>query len=669
MKDLLKAELNEQQYIAATTIDRPLLIIAGAGSGKTRVITYRIAYMLSAGVPQQQILALTFTNKAAREMRARIKELTGKKLAKLTVSTFHAFGVQILQDSIERLGYRQHFSIYDTIDQASLLKETARESKFSLESEDIRGILALFSDIRTGRQVWSRENERYRELFNDYRSHLKLYNSVDFDDLIQLPIEILTRFPDVLARYHERYRYFLVDEFQDTSKNQYTLINLLSSHSRNLCVVGDDDQSIYSWRGADYKNLLQFERDYPEQLEIKLEQNYRSTSTILEAANGVIANNLNRKGKELWSGSLGGTPVEVYYPGDERMEAAFVSERIRTIAMREQIRYEDMCVLIRTNALSRALEESFLSDNLPYRMTGGTSFFDRKEIRDVISYMRIAANHDDDMSLLRILNTPRRGLGRKTVESLDAIARQQGCSLFSAIVSAVEAADSPLPTRVTTELRSFVEFIRDYRDRFLKHPREMSKTLKSLVEEIDYWQHLVSEHQTNDKLARWKFRNIDLFCETLSRWEKDPDNLDPNLFNYLNRITLQSKDEDDRDGDQGRVNLMTIHAAKGLEFRVVFIVGCEDGVIPHRRAIEENPENIEEERRLFYVALTRAREKLYLTSCARRTVMRETLDCVPSPFLEEIPENLITLHEPEQPVEETEAGDYFSLIRAKLGHS
>ncbi len=667
MKELLKAELNQHQYIAATTTDRPLLIIAGAGSGKTRVITYRIAYMLESGIPQNQILALTFTNKAAREMQQRIRELTGRKLQNLTISTFHAFGVQVLRDCIHLLGYRENFSIYDTIDQTSLLKETAREISFSLEGEDLRSILALFSDIRTGRQTWSRENHRYQDLFHEYRSHLKLYNSVDFDDLILLPIEIFRRFPDVLEGYRSRYRYFLVDEFQDTSNNQYTFIHFLASASRKLCVVGDDDQSIYSWRGADYGNILQFERDFPELLEVKLEQNYRSTGTILEAANGVIRNNENRKEKALWSGVDGGTPVEVYYPADEREEAAFVCERIRTLSLQEQIRYEDMCVLIRTNALSRSLEEAFLSENLPYRMTGGTSFFDRKEIRDIISYMRVAANHDDDMSLLRILNTPRRGLGRKTIEILDDIARRENSSLYSAIVHALAANDNPLPARASTELKSFIELIHDYRDRFLKKPREMAKTLKSLVEDIDYWQHLVSENQTNDKLARWKYRNIDLFCETLSNWERNPDNLDPTLFNYLNRITLQSREDEDKESEQGRVNLMTIHSAKGLEYRIVFVVGCEDGVIPHRRAIEDDPANIEEERRLFYVALTRAKERLYLTSCSERTVMRERLACVPSPFLEEIPEELITLHEPEQPVEQAEAGDYFSLIRAKLG--
>lgn len=663
----LRQELNPQQYTAVTTFERPLLIVAGAGSGKTRVITYRIAYMLSRGIPQNQILALTFTNKAAREMRNRIAELTGRKLRQLTISTFHAFGVRVLRDSIAELGYRENFSIYDTVDQLALLKETARELHFSLEGEDLKAILTLFSDIRTGRREWSGENDRYRELFREFRSHLKLYNAVDFDDLILLPIELFGRRTDILDRYRDRFRYFLVDEFQDTSRDQYTFIHLLSSESRNLCVVGDDDQSIYSWRGADYRNLLQFERDYPEQTQITLEQNYRSTTTILEAANGVIRNNSNRKEKKLWTGEESGRPIELFYPDNERLEAAFIAERVRTLALRDRIRYEEMCVLMRTNSLSRSIEEAFLGENLPYRVTGGTSFFDRREIRDLISYMRLMANHDDDMSLLRILNTPRRGFGRKTVEVLDGIARAERSSLYSAIVHVLHATDSPLSRRVTVDLQAFVELIHEFRDRLLKNRRDMADTLAALIERIDYWQHLVSEHPTNEKLARWKYRNIELFCDSLGKWERHPDNLEPTLFNYLNRISLQSRDDEEDSEDSGRVNLMTIHAAKGLEFRVVFLVGCEDGILPHSRALEEDPANVEEERRLFYVALTRAMEKLYLTSCRERSIMREIVACSPSPFLGEIPESLIEMHEPEEPVEQAEARDYFSLIRAKLG--
>lgn len=667
MIDTLKHELNPQQYQAVTTIDRPLLIVAGAGSGKTRVITQRIAYMLSHGVAQNNILALTFTNKAAREMETRLKGLTGKRLTKLTVSTFHAFGVQLLRTYGTRLGYRDHFSIYDTVDQISLLKETARDMSFRMEEEDPKQILSLFSDIRTGRKFWDSASEKYHHLFEDYRSHLKLYNSLDFDDLILLPIVLFEQYPDILAAVQDRFRYILVDEFQDTSTKQYMFLKFIADGHRNICVVGDDDQSIYSWRGANFGNITQFEKDFPELLEVRLEQNYRSTTTILEAANGVIRNNTNRKDKRLWTGDDSGTPIEVYYPMNEREEAGFIAERIAEIRLREQLSYEDFGVLIRTNALSRALEEAFLAANIPYRMTGGTSFFDRKEIRDCISYMRVCANHDDDMSLLRVLNTPRRGLGRKTLEALTDIARSHNCSLFSAITLACRPDDGSFNDRVTRDLTGFLDLVHRYRDRFLKSKRDMASALSELVAEIDYWAYLVGEHQTNDQIAKWKHRNIELFIESLRNWERDPDNLDPGLFQWLNRISLQGRDENTQnEADRGQVNLMTIHAAKGLEHEVVFLAGVEDGIIPHKRAIEDDPANIEEERRLFYVALTRAKRKLMITSCRTRSVMREVSTMVPSPFLEEIPEHLITMHEPGEPVHTTEAIDYFSLVRARL---
>ncbi|TVQ26980.1 MAG: AAA family ATPase [Spirochaetaceae bacterium] len=664
----LKSELNPQQYEAVTTIDRPLLIIAGAGSGKTRVITQRIAYMLSRGVHQQNILALTFTNKAAREMQDRVKAITGKRLTQLTVSTFHAFGVQILRAYSQRLGYRDHFSIYDTVDQVSLLKETAREISFRLEEEDPKTILGLFSDLRTGRRVWDADTERYHHLFTDYRSHLKLYNSVDFDDLILLPIELFESHSDILEAVRERYRYILVDEFQDTSTKQYMFIKYIADGNRNICVVGDDDQSIYSWRGANFGNISQYEKDYPELLEVRLEQNYRSTTTILEAANGVIRNNTNRKDKHLWTGDDSGTAIEVYYPNDEREEAAFIAERIAETRLKDHLKYEDFGVLIRTNALSRAIEEAFLAANLPYRITGGTSFFDRKEIRDCISYMRLAANHDDDMSLLRVLNTPRRGIGRKTLEGLTDVARSHKCSLFSAIHLVCRPEDSSMNDRVKRDLTAFTDLIERYREKFLKSKRDLAAALTELVAEVDYWAYIVSEHQTNEKIAKWKYRNIELFIESLRRWERDPDNLDPGLFQWLNRISLQGRDDNQNETDSGQINLMTIHAAKGLEHEMVFLAGVEDGIIPHKRAIEEDPANIEEERRLFYVALTRAKRKLMITSCRTRSVMREISTMQPSPFLEEIPSHLMTMHEPSAPIQTTEAVDYFSLVRARLNN-
>ena len=427
----MKDQLNPEQYRAVTTIEGPILIIAGAGSGKTRVITYRIANMLEKGIPQSQILALTFTNKAAKEMSDRIKQLTGKKLQNLTISTFHAFGVRILRQDIDKIGYRPNFSIYDETDRYSLIKETGNELKFSRDALDVYKIGALFSDIKTGRKTFTDEHDAYKTLYEGYQEGLKLYNSVDFDDLITLPIKLFREHPDVLAQYKSRYRYIMVDEFQDTSHQQYELMHLLSDN--NVAVVGDDDQSIYSWRGADYQNIVNFEKDFPGMQEIRLEQNYRSTGTILAAANGVIRHNTNRKDKDLWSGKGDGKPIELFMPENEAAEADFIAESIQGISAEEKRRYEDFGVLIRSNTQSRPIEEAFLEANIPYVMSGGTSFFERKEIKDIISYLRVISNHDDDINLLRIINTPRRGIGRSAIEAVNNVADTLKATLWTSI--------------------------------------------------------------------------------------------------------------------------------------------------------------------------------------------------------------------------------------------
>ncbi len=669
MPHLSDAHLNAEQRRAVETIDGPLLIIAGAGSGKTRVVTMRIARMLEHGIPQNAILALTFTNKAAREMQARIRELTGKKLSNLTVSTFHAFGVHVLKETIHHLGYRDNFTIYDTSDQISLIKETAREIKFTLESADLSKLVNLFSAIKTGRTEWKGVTDKFQSLYDEYQVHLKLYNAVDFDDLIRLPSRIFEEFPEVLAHYRAKYRYILVDEFQDTSASQYHLMKLLADGSRNICVVGDDDQSIYSWRGANYDNIINFEKHYPELLEIKLEQNYRSTGTILAAANGVIQHNKNRKHKELWTGFAGGKPVELFFPDNEQRESEFVVRMIKNLAQRDNIRYEQVGVLMRTNSLSRNLEEVFMAMNMPYKISGGTSFYERKEIKDIISYLRVMANPDDDVSLLRILNTPRRGIGRRSLEQIIAVSERKKESLFSAMAALCHSAASPLPERNRIDLLSFIDLIEKYQRLFIEERKQMAKNLTHLVAEIDYWGYLVQEFQKNDKVAKWRYRNIEYFIQSIQQWEKDPDNLNPTLNGFLNRITLQSRDDLTEEDDRGKVNLMTIHAAKGLEFDIVFLVGVEEGIIPHARAIEESAENVEEERRLFYVAITRAKDKLYMSSCRTRKIMRETIECTPSPFIEEIPQDLIEIREEEDPVEVAEAVDYFAQMRERFGSS
>ena len=642
--ETLKKELNPEQYRAVTSIDGAILIIAGAGSGKTRVITFRIAHMLDMGIPQSQILALTFTNKAAKEMEDRVKELTGRKLQNLTVSTFHAFGVRVLRQDIDKLGYRENFSIYDETDRTALIKECGRELQFSPDAMDIYKISQLFSNIKTGRKNWQGENDMYRQLYESYQEGLKLFNAVDFDDLIVLPIKLFREHPEVLARYRERYKYIMVDEFQDTSHQQYELMHLLAD--QNVAVVGDDDQSIYSWRGADYQNIINFEKDF-KVTEIRLEQNYRSTGTILDAANGVISHNTNRKDKKLWSGKGEGKPIEIFMPQNETEEASFIAESIQGIAMEDRRKYDEFGVLIRANTQSRFIEEAFLENNIPYTMSGGTSFFERKEIKDVISYLRVISNHDDDINLLRIINVPRRGIGRAAIQVINDEAENLGSTLWTSIHSLVHAEASPASDVLKEDLETFETLIESQRQKLMSG-RGLAKKVREMLEEIDYKSYLVTEYSKSEKAVRFKLKNIELFLEMMERWEIDPDNSNPSLFNYLNRVTLMSRDNGDDENDKGKVNLMTIHASKGLEFPVVFIAGAEEGLIPHQRSVDENGGDVEEERRLFYVAITRAREKLLISSCMKRRKQMSIIECTPSRFLDEIPANLVEYHEPQK---------------------
>ena len=662
------AALNDRQREAVKTIDGPLLIIAGAGSGKTRVITHRIAHMLSKGIPQSSILALTFTNKAAREMSERVRELTGKRLSNLTVSTFHAFGVSILRKTIHHLpGYRDNFSIYDQVDKNALMKECARELGIAPDSLDLWELGNLFSAVKTFRTDWNRENAAFKKLFDEYEEHLRLYNAVDFDDLIVQPIHLFEDHPEVLESYRSRFRYIMVDEFQDTSMAQYRLMHILAETNRNICVVGDDDQSIYSWRGANYENIINFEKHFPELVEIKLEQNYRSTENILAAANGLIAHNTNRKEKELWTGTGGGKAIEIYYPENEQREAEFITTIIRMLKSRSEIDYHEVGILIRTNSLSAPLEDAFLSENIPYRISGGSSFFQRKEIKDIISYLRIMANPDDDMNLLRIINTPRRGIGKRTLQKIQDTAGRKHCSIYSAISALRYAADSGLSEKAHTDLTDFLSLIEYYREHIFSG-KGVSKTVQSLVDAVQYWPYLITEHPKNERTARWKYANICRFIEMIAQWEQNQreEGRSASIYDYLNRITLITRD-DDQEEDEGKVNIMTIHAAKGLEFNLVFLAGVESHLIPHARAVEEDPANVEEERRLFYVAITRAREKLYMTCCRTRRQLRDVIACEPSPFLTEIPEGLIENHAGEEELSTEEAVEALSALRAKFG--
>ncbi len=649
----LEHKLNPQQCLTARQTEGAFLVIAGAGSGKTRTITYRIANMLDKGIPQPAILALTFTNKAAREMADRIKNLVGRKLPMLTISTFHAFGVKVLRESIGHLGFKENFSIYDQADKMALIKETARSLKIDPSNLNLYDLANLFSDIKTGRDRWDADTSQYRPIYEEYNELLKLYNSVDFDDLIVLPIKLFKKHPQVLEKYRKRYRYIMVDEFQDTSKVQYDLVYLLAEESRNICVVGDDDQSIYSWRGANYENIVQFEKDFPEVKEIKLEQNYRSTGTILDAANSIIAHNTKRKKKNLWSKSGEGNPIELSYPDNEIKEAQFIAETITLLHMQEDLPYDSFGILIRINSLTTAIEDALLMEGIPYAVSGGQSFFQRKEIKDIIAYLRVITNPDDDISLLRIINTPRRGIGKKALEQITDLGKKEKCSVFTAM-------------QKLDKYEDFVNMITAYKGKFLSG-KNLAATLTALVDEIRYWDYLVMEYQKNEKEAKWKYKNILTFISLLNRWEEENDE-EESIYSYLNKITLITRD-DNQDSEGGKVGLMTIHAAKGLEFKVVFLAGCEDAIIPHARALEEDPANIEEERRLFYVAVTRAMDKLYITSCKMRHHMRESITCIPSRFLEEIPAELIQTGEDEKEESPEEAQkrmiEQFEKLRAR----
>jgi DNA helicase-2/ATP-dependent DNA helicase PcrA len=681
----ITSELNGPQLQAVTSLEGPVLIIAGAGSGKTRVITYRIAQMLEKGIPQHAILALTFTNKAAREMENRVKELTGKKLQALTVCTFHAFGVKILREEIEALGYRKNFSIYDETDRTELIKESLREIKHSSEGVDLYSLGQLFSNVKIGRMKWGivdgsgqYADTSWEPVYNEYQHSLKVFNALDFDDLLTVPIKLFENNPEILEKYKHRYRYIMIDEFQDTSLIQYKLMKMLATRpdgeKANICVVGDDDQTIYSWRGASFENLIRFEKDFPGTLEIKLEQNYRSTTTILEAANGVISHNTNRKEKRLWTGGGSGKPIELYFPENDSKEAEFIASKIKELRFTENLKYDDFGVLIRTNSQIDCIEEAFLGEDIPCKVSGGMSFFERKEIKDILSYLRVIANPNDDINLLRIINTPRRGIGKTSIAMLSELAKKNRSSLWDSLSRfslAKEQGQDYLfaDKKGGNEIEGFMSLIEKLREDLVGKKGLSGKVLE-MVETINYWGYLVTEFSKDEKKARWKYANINYLIEMIRNWENDPDNLDTGLFAYLNRIGLLTRTDNNEDSTN-KVNLMTIHASKGLEFPVVFIAGAEKGIIPHDRSLEDagfdtNP--MEEERRLFYVAITRARDKLFITSCHKRKRLQTISEQQPSPFLAEIPAQLIENHgdaTEDQTSSQDSAEMFFSKMRER----
>ncbi len=618
--------LNDKQREAVLYNDGPLLIIAGAGAGKTKTLTTKIAYLIEElNVSPYNILAITFTNKAAKEMKDRIDNLIGTVAKKIQVSTFHSFGLKLLRENCEALGYDSNFVIMDSDDSLSVIKKIIKDMNLDPKIYNPRAIRNKISSCKNelmspeayDKFAASEYEQVVKEVYEKYDRKLKQNNSVDFDDLLILPIELFRKNPDILDKYQELYKYLLIDEYQDTNQAQYILTKLISAKSRLITCVGDDSQSIYSFRGANYKNILNFEKDYNEAKTILLEENYRSTSTILDAANQVIKNNRQKKDKNLWTSRGKGEKIKYYRAYNERDEAQYVIRKIKELAVRDT-KYQDIAVLYRTNAQSRVLEEEMLKENLPYRVIGSFYFYSRKEIKDLIAYLRLIHNPKDNVSLLRAINTPKRGIGLKTIDNLTIKADENEISIYEAIESGKELAFKELIQKLTAmkEELTLTELIDKVLDASgLKAELESEKTLESEIrlENLEEFKSITKSFEERDGLI--------------------------SLEEFLLEISLISDVEEYKD-DPNRISLMTIHSVKGLEYDHVFVVGLEEGIFPHMNSLLDNSE-LEEERRLCYVAITRAKDDLHLVNARRRTLFgKEQVNPV-SRFINEINKDLL----------------------------
>jgi DNA helicase II / ATP-dependent DNA helicase PcrA len=628
--------LNPQQRKAAETLSGPVLILAGAGSGKTRALTYRVANLIDSGVEPWRILAITFTNKAAREMQERIVQLTGDKAEDVWVSTFHAMCAKILRRDIEKLGYTRSFSIYDEDDQKNVLKNALNTLNIDEKDLSIRELKSKIGDAKNrllSPDDWFLESakdyhsQQIHDVFTEYEKRLRAANALDFDDLLMKTLELFADHPPVLHSYQQRFSHVLVDEYQDTNFAQYQLVKLLTQKSRNLCVVGDDDQSIYSWRGADVRNILDFEEDYPEATVIKLEQNYRSTANILDAANQVIHNNRERKLKRLWTEAPAGALINLFCAGDEREEAAWICDRIQQLHLTGEA-YDDVAVLYRTNAQSRVLEEMLLRAGIPYRVYGGMRFYDRKEVKDVIAYLRCILNPSDDVSLKRIINQPKRSIGESTIQELLQFASQQDIPLYAALMDVPET----LSARPRKCVREFGALLRELVS--LQETMGLSDFVSLLIEKTGLREQYVKD--LSDE-AKSRLENMDEFLGAVKEFELAAD--DPTLGGYLENVALIT-DLDQAEANTKHITLMTVHSAKGLEFHTVFIAGLEEGVFPSARSVMEE-DRLEEERRLCYVAITRARENLYISYATQRMLYNQLNMNAVSRFIDEIPKELL----------------------------
>lgn len=634
----LASLLNPEQYKAASQIEGPELIIAGAGSGKTRMITYRIAYMLSKGIDQSEILALTFTNKAAKEMAERVRDTVGKKLERLTTTTFHSFGLGLLKMYIQYLGYRNDFTLYDENDNISLIKNCIVTLGYQLSDYNVHSLRDFFSQYKTGRIPLPDKGSAVREIYDEWLLTQKAYNVVDFDDLIILPIKIFEKKPEILLNVQLRWRYIMVDEFQDTSLLQYKLVSMIASKYRNIAVVGDDDQSIYSWRGANYQNIVNFEKDFPERKEYRLERNYRSSGNILSAANALIIHNKERKDKKLWTESGDGASISIKRHTTGEEEAMWIATEIRKLMRENHYCLNDFGVLVRTNSLMNTLETTFVESQLPVCVSGGSSFFDRKEIRDMLCFLKILVNESDDNSLLRIINTPRRGIGRTTVEKLRRYADDHNTTLHIALEELSASTDFRESTR--NALQDFVKLIH----KWMGMTGRPERLIETILADTGYEAMVREEFPDSDKAVAFKMRGIHFLTERMNTYIKEHPGT--TLRDYLRSVSIIGDDSKD---DELKISLMTMHASKGLEFKIVFLAGIEDHIIPSARALEEDSRNIDEERRLFYVAITRAKEKLFINYAdTRRDREGKEKIVLPSRFLEEIPNTLFKNEEKTQ---------------------
>ena len=646
-------------------INGPVLILAGAGTGKTRVVTTRIAYMVDRGINPGSILAVTFTNKAANEMRERASQMVKADDAKLlTICTFHSLCVRLLRGSIEKLGYKKNFTIYSGLDQNGLIRRIITRSAAKDEKLEPGVALSMISRSKnTGEPADPNPDALISVVDRRYRRELKALNAVDFDDLLVLAVKLLEEHPDVRARWREHYRYLMVDEFQDTNGLQMRLLQQLANREHNVCVVGDDDQSIYGWRGAEVTNILEFERFFPSPVVVKLEENYRSTKPILETANQLIRNNLTRREKALWTRNPGEEPIRLMgIPGDKE-EAEMMANEIWDGHHVNRIPWEDYAILFRTNTQSRVIEQTLREHKIPYRLIGGQSFFDRREIKDLISYLTILCNPHDDISLLRVINTPPRGIGKNVVE----MALQESVKQEKSVYSTLKQPEfvGQLGTRARTSIQGFLKFLDYYSDAVISHTADYAALTERLMEDVGFAEYVAKScRKEEEKQAR-----ADAMGEFLYGLRDHQSRNTEGLQAYLDDVALMAeKDKDDDLEKQKGVCLITLHAAKGLEFPHVYLVGLEEGILPHKRSLEEGTRD--EERRLLYVGITRAKKTLSLTYCYTRVRYGDPLPCYPSSFIKELDRQYVVEANYQdwlnKPASEEQAESAFAKMREML---